>query len=188
MDTFIEKLVTRKKGFKDSMITSGILAGAVILILLSMTVKVLQQLGVGIFFAAGFVYLGYRLIAARNVEFEYIVTNGELDIDKIISQRKRKRIFSASCKEFDILSPVKSNSFSQSVQSIKNRIDASSSIDSPGAYFATLNYKGNKTLLIFEPDEKMLNNFKIFIPRKINTVNKTNITNTANTTDTADSN
>jgi hypothetical protein len=186
MDTFIEKLVTRRRGFRDNLVTSGILAGTVLLILLSLTVKVLQQLGVGIFLAAGFVFLGYRLIAARNIEFEYIVTNGELDIDKIIAQRKRKRIFSASCKEFEILSPVKSNSFSQSVQSIKNRIDASGSIDSPEAYFATLNYKGNKTLLIFEPDEKMLNNFKIFIPRKINTVNKTNTSGTTDTTNTTD--
>ena len=194
MDTFIEKLVTRKRGFKDSLLTSGIVTGVIILVLLCITVKILQS--IGIFFAAGIIYLGYRLIVARNVEFEYIVTNGELDIDKIIAQRKRKRIFSASCKEFDILSPVKSNSFSQSVQSIKCRIDASSSIDSPGAYFATLNYKGNRTLLIFEPDEKILNNFKIFIPRKINTVanttkitnatNTTNITNATDTTDTTD--
>ncbi len=169
MDTFIEKLVTKKKGFQDKLITAGILTGSFILIFLSVTIQVLQQLGIGVFFAAGFVYLGYRLIAARNVEFEYIVTNGEIDIDKIISRRKRKRIFSASCKEFEILSPVKSNSFSQSVQSIKNRIDASSSSDSPGAYFATLSYKGEKTVLIFEPDERMLSNFKVFIPRKINT-------------------
>lgn len=169
MDTFIEKLVTKKKGLKDTMITVGVFLGAIILIMLSLSIKVISQLGLGVFLAAGFIYLGYRLIQARNVEFEYIVTNGELDIDRIVAQRKRKRVFSASCKEFEILSPVKSNSFSQSVQGIKNRIDATSSIDSPGAYFATLNYKGEKTVVIFEPDERMLNNFKIFIPRKINT-------------------
>lgn len=167
MDMFIEKLVTKRKGFSDSLITAGIILGILVLIMLSLSIKAINDLGLGIFLAAGFIYLGYRLITSRNVEFEYIVTNGELDIDKITSKRKRKRIFSASCKEFEILSRVKSNSFSQSVQSIKNRIDASSSIDSPDAFFATLNYKGQKTLVIFEPDERMLNNFKIFIPRKI---------------------
>ena len=167
MDTFMEKLVTKKKGFKDQIITVGVILGAMILIMVILSIPVIAQLGIGFFIAAGIVYLGYRLITSKNVEFEYIVTNGDLDIDKITSRRKRKRIFSASCKEFEILSPVKSNSFSQSVQSIKSRIDASSSIDSPDAYFATLSYKGQKTLLIFEPDERMLNNFKIFIPRKI---------------------
>lgn len=167
MDTFMEKLVTKKKGIKDQFITAGIILGAMILVMVILSIPVIAQLGIGFFFAAGIIYLGYRLITSRNVEFEYIVTNGDLDIDKITARRNRKRIFSASCKEFEILSRVKSNSFSQSVQSIKNRIDATSSIDSPDAFFATLSYKGEKTLLIFEPDERMLNNFKIFIPRKI---------------------
>ena len=167
MDIFIEKLVAKKKTFTDSLINAGIILGTVILIMLSATVKVISQLGLGLFIAVGLIYLAYRLITSRNVEFEYIVTNGDLDIDKIVSKRKRKRIFSANCKEFDIVSRVKSNSFSQSVQSIKNRIDASSSIDSPGAFFVTLNYKGEKTLVIFEPDDRMLNNFKMFIPRKV---------------------
>jgi hypothetical protein len=167
VDIFIEKLVAKKKTFTDSLINAGIILGTVILIMLSATVKVISQLGLGLFIAVGLIYLAYRLITSRNVEFEYIVTNGDLDIDKIVSKRKRKRIFSANCKEFDIVSRVKSNSFSQSVQSIKNRIDASSSIDSPGAFFVTLNYKGEKTLVIFEPDDRMLNNFKMFIPRKV---------------------
>lgn len=167
MDTFIEKLVIKRKTFSDNLISAGIILATLMLVMLSLTIQILQQLGVGLLFAAGFAYLGFRLITSRNVEYEYIVTNGDLDIDKIISKRKRKRIFSASCKEFEIVSPVKSNSFSQSVQSIKNRIDASSSIDSPQAYFITLNYKGEKTVVIFEPDERMLKNFKIFIPRKV---------------------
>ncbi|HEX2946342.1 MAG TPA: DUF6106 family protein [Clostridia bacterium] len=167
MDTFLEKLVTKKKNLSDNLITFGILMAGTILILAALSIQLLNQLGVSLIVAAGIAYLAYRLISSRNVEYEYIVTNGDLDIDKIISRRKRKRIFSASCKEFEILAKVSSNSFSQSVQSIKNRIDASGSINSPDAYFATLNYKGEKTLVIFEPDSRMLNNFKVYIPRKI---------------------
>lgn len=166
MDTFIEKIVTKKKGPVDYLITFGLLLAAVILIMLCFSIQVLQQLGISLLLAVGIVYLVYRLIVSRNVEYEYVVTNGDLDIDKITARRKRKRIFSASCKEFEILAKVSSNSFSQSVQSLK-RIDATSNISSPDAYFATLNYKGEKTVVIFEPDERMLNNFKIFIPRKM---------------------
>lgn len=167
MDNYMEKLVTKKRTAADTLITVGIVLGAVVLVLLVMSIQVLQQLGISLLLAALIIYLGYRLISSRNLEYEYIVTNGDLDIDKIISRRKRKRIFSANCKDFDIVSPVKSNSFSQSVQEIKNRIDASGSIDSPDAYFATLNYNGQKTVVIFEPSEKMLKNFKIYIPRKV---------------------
>ncbi len=167
MDTFLEKIIVRKKDFKDNLIIAGIILGTIVLIFVILSIPFISQLGIGLFLAAGLIYLAYRLITSRNVEYEYVVTNGDLDIDKIISQRKRKRVFSANCKEFEVVARVKSNSFSQSVQSIKNRIDASSSVDSPDAYFATLNYKGEKTLVIFEPDERMLNNFKIFIPRKV---------------------
>lgn len=167
MDTFMEKLVTRKKKMTDYLIITGAAVGSLLLILVVLSIQVLMQLGLSVLLAAGIAYLGYWVITSRNIEYEYIVTNGDLDIDIIISKRKRKRIFSASCKDFDIVSPIRSSRFDQSVQSIRNRIDASSSIDSPDAYFITLNYKGEKTLVIFEPTEKMLNNFRIFIPRKV---------------------
>ncbi len=167
MDNYMEKLVAKKRTAVDALITAGIVLLAMVLIVLILSIQVIQQLGIGLILVVLIIYLGYRFITSRNVEYEYIVTNGDLDIDKIISRRKRKRIFSANCKEFDIVSPVKSNSFSQSVQAIKSRIDASGSIDSPDAYFITLNYNGEKTVVIFEPSERMLKNFKFYIPRKV---------------------
>lgn len=167
MDTFMEKLVARKKTLTDYLIIAATVIGTLLLIFVVLSIPILIRLGLSLLFAAGIAYLGYWVITSRNIEYEYIVTNGDLDIDIIISKRKRKRIFSASCKDFDIVSPVKSSRFDQSVQGIKNRIDASSSIDSPDAYFITLNYNGERTLVIFEPTEKMLNNFRLYIPRKV---------------------
>ena len=167
MDTFIEKIVAKKKNATDSLITMGIILGSIILIFILMNIQILSQLGIGLFLAVGIIYLAYRLITSRNVEFEYVVTNGDLDIDKIVSRRKRKRIFSGSCKEFDIVARVSSSDFTQASQNIKTKIDASSSPSSPDAFYITMNYKGERTMVIFEPDERMLNNFKTFIPRKI---------------------
>lgn len=167
MDTFMEKLVAKKKTMADHLITFGIVLASMLLITIVLMIQVLQELGIGLILAVGIGYLGYRLLSSRNVEYEYIVTNGDLDIDKIISRRKRKRIFSANCKEFDIVAPVKSDSYNRSAQEIRKKIDASSSTDSANAWFVTLNYKGEKTIVIFEPDERMLKNFKIYIPRKI---------------------
>lgn len=162
MDTFIEKIVVKRKDAKDYAIIAGVILAALIAIPLSFQVPV-----VNIFLAVGIAYGAYYLITSRNIEFEYIVTNGDLDIDRIISQRKRKRIFSASCKTFDIVAKVKSNSHSLSVQSIPKKIIAVSSLDSENAYFATLQYNNERTVVYFEPDERMLNNFRTFIPRKI---------------------
>lgn len=165
MDIFIEKIVVKKKDAKDRLFIAGIVLAVFILIFVVFNIPVINTMW--LFFDALIIYVGYRLITSRNIEFEYIVTNGDLDIDKIISQRKRKRIFSASCKEFDIVAKVKSSNFTPQVQNIKNRIVAVSSLDSDNVYFVTLNYKGDRTVVFFEPDERMLNNFRTFIPRKV---------------------
>lgn len=169
MDVFMEKIVAKRKDMKDNLIISVIVFFTFILAMAVLLLKIplISDLNLNLFLAAAVVYVAYRFITARNVEFEYIVTNGDLDIDKIISKRRRKRIFSANCKEFDIVARTSSNSFSQSVQALKSRIDASSNPKSPDAFFATLSYKGEKTVVIFEPDEKMLNSFKQLIPRKV---------------------
>lgn len=167
MDTFIEKLVTRRKGAKEGLIASGIVFGTILVIFIILQIKILFDLGIWMFLAVGAIYLAYRLIVAQNVEFEYVVTNGDLDIDKIVARRKRKRIFSASCKDFEIVAKVSSSGFDEAARNTKVKIDAASMPSYPDAYYATLNYKGEKTLVIFEPDERMLNNFKIFIPRKV---------------------
>lgn len=169
MDVFMEKIVAKRKDIKDNLIISAVIffTSVISLAVLTLKIPLISDLSLNIFIAAALIYLAYRLITSRNVEFEYIVTNGDLDIDKIISKRKRKRIFSANCKEFDIVARTGSNSFSQSVQAMKSRIDASSTPGSPDAFFITTNYKGEKTLVIFEPDERMLNSFKMAIPRKV---------------------
>ena len=111
MDVFMEKIVPKRKDLKDSLIASLIVFFTVVvsLILIVFKIPLLSELGLNIFIVAGLIYLAYRLITSRNVEFEYIVTNGDLDIDRITAKRKRKRIFSASCKEFDILARTSSN-------------------------------------------------------------------------------
>lgn len=165
MDVFIEKIVSRKKGTKDLLQTLGAIIGGFILTIIVLNVPFLR--GLGLFLVVGIIYLMYRLITSRNVEFEYAVTNGDLDIDKIISQRKRKRIFSANCKEFDVIARVKSPQYTHDVQNIKNKIEAVSSMDSPDAFLISLNYKGERTVVFFEPDQRMLNVFKTYIPRKV---------------------
>lgn len=164
MDTFIEKIVTKKKDAVDYLII-----GAIIIVVAIATLAILAFLktSLNLLIVAGVVYGGYHLISSRNVEFEYIVTNGDLDIDKIISRKRRKRIFSGSCKEFEVMAKVKSRSYSPQVQSIKNKIMAVSSLDEEDVYFATTNYKNERTVIFFQPNEKMLANFKIYIPRKI---------------------
>lgn len=165
MDVFLEKIVARRKDAKDFLLVIAIIVAALVVISVSLSFPVTK--GFAPIIIVGIIYVVYRLITSRNIEFEYAVTNGDLDIDKIISQRKRKRIFSASCKDFDVVAKPGSVHFTKDVKAISKRIEAVSSMDAPGVYFITLHHKGERTVLFFQPDERMLNSFKIFIPKKV---------------------
>jgi len=165
MDTFIEKIVVRKKTAKDHLIVAGILLGGLILFFALQLVDFLRPFFIIV--VAAIVYLIYRVVIGRNIEYEYIVTNGDLDIDIIIAQRKRKRIFSANCKDFDIVAKLKGGYNDRRVSDVNKKIEAISSINSEDVYFATLMHKGERTAVLFEPDERMLKSFKTFIPRKV---------------------
>ena len=103
----------------------------------------------------------------RNVEFEYAFTNGKLDIDKIIAQRKRKRLFSANCRDFEAFGKLDSKNFTDDIKNIPQQIKAVTSMSSQDVYFLVANYKGNRTLVYFEPDERMLNSLKPYISKRI---------------------
>lgn len=66
-------------------------------------------------------YLVYYLISLRKIEYEYAFTNGELDIDKIIAQRKRKRVFSASCRDFEAFGKLDSEKYTDEIKNIPQK-------------------------------------------------------------------
>ena len=107
MDTFVEQIVAKRKGGKEYAIIFGSLIAA-LLILAALWLFLLFF--IGIFFVllltAGIGWLLWYLITMQNVEFEYSVTNGDIDIDQITAQRKRKRIVSVSGKRSKHSPPI----------------------------------------------------------------------------------
>ena len=164
MDTFFEYLVKRKKKSKDLLFAAGIiLAGLIVLYLLlflmmtpfSMLMFPLQVL---------VVYLGYRLISSRNVEFEYCVTNGDLDVDKITNRQKRKRLASIESKNIISMAPMGSDK----LQPLTNKeiIDATSG-DATKKVYCVIFGEGNSKALLFEPKESMVLEMQRKNPRNI---------------------
>lgn len=166
MDVFIEKIVVRKKTTIDVLITVGLAILSLILIFL--VIPFIPLLNTMWFFAsAAVIFFAYHIAKTRNIEYEYSVTNGDLDIDTIIARRKRKRIYSGNCKDFEIVAKLKSSKYDNSVQNIQNKINAASSLESPDVYFIVTEYNGERTVIFFEPDQRMIDSFKTYIPRKV---------------------
>ncbi len=100
MDNCREHLIPVRKDAK----TLGLLAviWAMLLIVIAMCVMLFSKLGVFAFVLiiaaiAGGIWLTRQL----NVEYEYIFTNGEMDVDLITNKASRKRLITFKCKDID---------------------------------------------------------------------------------------
>ena len=93
MDTFFEQIIAVKKNGKAVAAIIGIwLAAFIVCFLLIMFMGFLGTFS--LLLAAGALFGAYKLCTRFNLEYEYIVTNGTMDIDKIINKSSRKRILS----------------------------------------------------------------------------------------------
>lgn len=113
----------------------------------------------------------YFLIPEFNLEYEYLYVNGELDIDKIMSKVKRKRVCSLDLtKDLEIMAPLSSHAL-DSYKNKKNMkvSDYSSGVESKGQYGLVMQGENGMFMAIIEPDDVMINDIKRIAPRKVNT-------------------
>jgi hypothetical protein len=168
MDLFIEKIVAKKKGPSEYIQITAVIFLAFIIILASLFFELptyIMQLMPLIW--AAVIYGAYIFVRSKNVEFEYAVTNGDLDIDKIIGRRKRKRIFTGHCTNFEIIARMHSDKYNQNYAAITKKIIAVSSLQQDDVYFLVMQYNNARTAVYFQPDEKMLKAFRVYIANKI---------------------
>ena len=95
MDIFIEYMVKKRKKAADYLSAAALAVLGVIVILavfIALMTLVPQLSSIALLAVAGIGWLDYRLITSFNVEYEYSLVNSEMDVDKIINVRKRKRM------------------------------------------------------------------------------------------------
>lgn len=167
-DVFVEYLVKKKKTGVDYLIQAGVVVGALLIIFIAFLVSpLLGALSlISTLVIVGAIYGAYYLFTSRKIEYEYIFTNGELDIDKIIAQRKRKRLITVKCKEFETFGRYTPEA--HIAQDIQNKLFVCDSPESANVYYATLRHptKGS-TLIVMNVNEKFAQHMKKFIPRTV---------------------
>ena len=165
MDLFCEYLV-KKKSMSDNLKRAGlILACAAVcfaIIYFSLFAKRAFISAMPILVAAA---IYGTVIFGRNfsLEYEYIFTNGVLDIDVIKGRARRAKLISVPCRKIEYMGPVKEKRDSQN-----KVVDAVYDEKRPGKYVVTFSDRGEKTDLYLQPPEKLLLNMKKYNPRNIN--------------------
>ena len=168
MDLFIEKIVVRKRTASDYLQLAGVVFVGIMFLFAMGFVELPDIVNQFTLFIWVAIFYGiFRFSKSKNIEFEYAVTNGDMDVDKIIAQKKRKRVFSGHCRDYDIIAKVRSDKYTQNYASIPNKVFAVTSMNDDDVYFLVAQYKGSRTIVYFQPNEKMMKSFKTYISRKI---------------------
>lgn len=165
-DVFIEKIVERKKSTKDYLLIA-LYISLFLLVLFLCYLFLYYIIAFLLLIIAGAAFGLYYLISLRNIEYEYICTNGTLDIDEIINKRKRKRRFSVKSSSMEILAPVLSPDYAHHERRKLNLFDFSSNTTNENVWFFVADYKDKKHLVLFEPNDRMLKDLKRYNPSKV---------------------
>lgn len=151
MDTFFEQIVPIKRGIKENflLVLIWLLACLISAVLFILTLKIPAF---SILLAALVFYGTYRLSQRFFIEFEYIVTNNTLDIDKIIAKSSRKRICSVEIPDIVEVKPL--NGTLPPAANGETRV-VSCDTDVKGAYILTVSGDGKKTTVIMAPNDRI---------------------------------
>ena len=111
---------------------------------------------------------GYKLMTMRMLEYEYSLTNGYVAVDKIMNRSSRKRMTAFECNTAEDIGPYNQNEARLKNQSFDARIFATEYADHRDAWYMVVrSQKTGKTLVVFNPDEELLEGIKKFIPRPL---------------------
>jgi hypothetical protein len=167
-DFFAEKIVKRSitKSDRIMQVLTGIVAVVAIFLLNIVPMYFgLNILVVTALLSVGIGYPAYAIIISYDVEYEYCLTNDELSIDKIISKRKRKHLFSTNCKDFKAIGPVSDIMYARLKNSKEKIYDYTSGKNSDQEWFFSVRHKGIDKTILIEYDERFMKVFRRFNPR-----------------------
>lgn len=151
MDNYCEQLVTKVRTGADIAKIAAIVLGSVLLASVCMFFAMVLGFMVLIFFAVGILALGVWLLSGVGIEYEYIITNDEMDIDKIIGRRKRKRMITVNLSKAEDFAEYPPSGDTDA----DTTVHATSGVEKDAHYLLVEHDVYGKVKVIFNPNERM---------------------------------
>ena len=148
-DDFLEKIVPRRVTPASRLCQAAVLLAAAGVILLGLLFAG-AFVGTVIVLAAG--WGAWKLIQRQQVEYEYAVTSGELDVDVIYAQQSRKHLLTVAPGHVEALEPWKGGRIDGGIKVI----DCTSGAGAQGCWRLLYRQQGQRCALLFEPSDAMV--------------------------------
>ena len=157
-DLYQEILVKKKASAKDT----------------ALKILVIVVLAAGVLFLTPLLLVGlvlcfvdfYFLLPQFDLEYEYLYVNGDIDVDKIMSKSRRKKVASFSKDNLEVMAPTGSAVLNDYLNGAKVE-DYSSGEENASTW--TLVYSGDKskTAAILELPDELSEDMRRYAPRKV---------------------
>ena len=158
MDTYKEQIVKIKRTGSSFMLSTLVwfLALSITAVLIMFIPRLAVLIAALLFYGA--IYVNQRF----NIEYEYILTNGELDVDKILAQRSRSRLFTLKCADIEAVGQYKKG------MKLGEQVYMCCNADDEDAFFLRArDKKGKPICVVIAPNEKMKDAIKPYLSRII---------------------
>lgn len=170
-DVFIEQLIKRKisgLGILFRVLICAVVAFLALLMMFVFMVAGFYAMYV-FFFVVLFCYLSYKVFQYTDIEYEYSYLNGEITVDKIKGQLRRKNVEVFDIKNAELCAPLGSDVEKNHHPSASNIPvkDLSSGFKNRAKYVVITNGKKGITKIIFEPNGEILTAMKNLRPRDV---------------------
>ena len=186
-DIFLEHLVQKKKTSVDNIRTICIITGGVVISLgmlalifvLAMAFSSPDGSGggarqivftVGLLLIAAVWYLIIYLLNSFKVEYEYIVTNNELDIDKVLAKKGRKHLVTVDIHNAELMARIDDPEFNSVYKNPPEGVKVlnySAMSDTGFTYFIDCTVDEKHAIVLFQPTQKMVEALWRYNPRAV---------------------
>lgn len=164
MDNFAEYMVKKQPDKRDNIKRLGIILLTVFFCAGTIAAVFLTGIPFILLITCALIYGAYFLLSSQSVEYEYAVTNGEMDVDKIVARRKRVHLITVNVSKFDAFGPMTDDVPDDETRTLVLCSDNTGE----GEYYADLiteNY--GPTRIIFSPNEAVITVLREALPPQL---------------------
>ena len=186
-DIFMEHLVKKQRTTADKVKIGLIIGGGVLVTLVLLAIlfvlaaalttpdggnAAVRQMvfTVGLLLIAGAWYGAYLLLNGRSIEYEYIVTNNELDIDKVLAKKGRKHLVTVDIQEAQLMARTDDENYNAVYKNPPEGVkvlDYSALSPEYMTYFIDCTVDEQRTIVVFQPPQKMVEALWKYNPRAV---------------------